>query len=191
MATVLEPTAATAGADEALYEIVDGQYVEMVPMGAFQTVIATVLVGYLAPFVRQHRLGTVACETLFVLRDEPPLQRRPDVAFVSARRAPARMPSPDDAAWEVVPDLCVEVVSPTDRAEELLGKVREYFEAGAEAVWVVYPKERVIHIFDAFNRVRVLLRGDAIDGGAILPGFRLPLASLFDDEEQPAPAANA
>ena len=73
MATVLEPTAPAAGADEALYEIIDGRYVELLPMGAFQTVMATVLVEFLAPFVRQHRLGTVAGEHLFVLREDPPL----------------------------------------------------------------------------------------------------------------------
>lgn len=188
MATVLEPIAATPIADEALYEVVDGRYVEMSPMGAYSGEIASILSQYLGPFVRQHGFGKVVVEVLFLLDAARKLQRRPDLAFVSAERWPARQPAPDAAAWEVVPDLCIEVVSPTDRAEELLGKLREYFDAGAAAVWVVYPKEQVLHIFESFDRIRVLRRGDAIDGGALLPGFRLPLASLFDDGTAPAQA---
>ncbi|HWE37533.1 MAG TPA: Uma2 family endonuclease [Isosphaeraceae bacterium] len=188
MATVLEPIAPASGVDESLYEVVDGQYVEMMPMGAYSGEIASILSHFLGPFAMQHGLGKVVVEVLFLIDPARNRQRRPDLAFVSARRWPSRRPAPDDAAWEVVPDLCVEVVSPTDRAEELLGKVREYFEAGAEAVWVVYPKERVVHILEGFDRIRVLRRADTIDGGALLPGFRLPLSSLFEDEEPPAPA---
>ena len=84
----------------------------------------------------------------------------------------------------MVPDLAVEVVSPTDRAEAGLDKVREYFEAGVQLVWVIYPKLRVVHVFESFTRIRVLTRADDLDGGALLPGFRLPLATLFEDETE-------
>jgi Uma2 family endonuclease len=177
--------------DDSLYEVVNGRRVELPPMGAFPTEIASILIEYLGPFARQHDLGKVVGEMLFLIDPEADLQRRPDVAFVSSKRWPRRRPAPDDAAWDVVPNLAVEVVSPTDRAEAALDKVREYFEAGVQLAWVIYPKLRVVHVFESFTRIRVLTRADDLDGGALLPGFRLPLAALFEDEtEETAASAN-
>jgi hypothetical protein len=88
-------------------------------------------------------------------------------------------------AWDVVPDLAVEVISPHDRAEEVLDKVLEYFRADVRLVWVVYPKQRLIFVFEAPDRVRAISQDDALDGGLVLPGFRLPLANLFDPVPPP------
>src|SRR5262249_12157501 len=86
-------------------------------------------------------------------------QRRPDIAFVSSERWPIDRPtSLRDDAWDVVPVLAVEVISPTDRASDLLDKVIEYFQAGIRLVWIVYPSQRCIHVFEAWNRVRALRR---------------------------------
>ena len=91
--------------------------------------------------------------------------------------------SPTEDAWEVVPDLAVEVVGPTDVAEDLLGKVKEYFQAGVRLVWVVYPIQRCIHVYGAWNRIRVVTEADDLDGGAVLPGFRRSLDRLFGPVE--------
>ncbi len=80
--------------------------------------------------------------------------------------------SPTDNAWDVVPDLAVEVTSPTDFAEDQLQKVAEYFQAGVRLVWVVYPDQRCIHVYEAWNRIRVVTEADTLDGGVVLPGFR-------------------
>jgi len=175
--------------DEPLYEVVRGQRLELPPMGARPTHIGSVLFRYLGPFCEAAGLGRVESEMLFLLNAEDRNQRRPDLAFVSFDRWPRRTPVPDDAAWAVVPDLAVEVVSPTDRDEEGLAKVREYFEAGVRVVWKVYPKERIIHIYDGFTAIRVLSGADAIDGGEAVPGFRLPLADLFEDQAEELPPA--
>ena len=170
--------------DDDWYEVVNGQRVELPPMGAFPVEINTILGLYLGQFVRQEKLGKVVLEMLFGIDPESKLQRRPDIAFISAGRWPIRRPAPRTAAWEVVPDLVVEVVSPTDRAEDLLGKVREFFEAGTRVAWVVYPVLRVAHIFEGFDHVRVFNEAGAIDGGTILPGFELPMTTLFIDEDE-------
>jgi Uma2 family endonuclease len=107
-------------------------------------------------------------------------KRCPDVAFVSAERWPLdREISPYEEAWDVVPDLAVEVVSPTDIAENLLGKVKEYFQAGVRLVWVVYPILRCIHVYEAWNRIKVVTETDELDGGEVLPGFRRALDHVF------------
>jgi Uma2 family endonuclease len=166
-----------------LHEVVNGQIVEKT-MGAFETEIASILAGFLAPFVRANRLGKVLIEMLFRIDPGTDLQRRPDVAFVSHARWPRDRPAPREAAWDVVPDLAVEVVSPSNSANEVIDKLHEYFQAGVQQVWLVYPRRSEIYVYEAPTRVRILGRGDELDGEALLPGFRLPVATLFGDEPQ-------
>jgi Uma2 family endonuclease len=186
--TTLEPVAEPLPLtqSEALYEVVNGRRLELPPMGAFPTRVASILDQNLGPYVKAKRLGRVDVEMLYRLDEAGDLERRPDVAFVSYQRWPRDRPVPEDAAWDVIPDLAVEVVSPTDRAEASLDKVREYFEAGVRVVWVIYPKLRVVHVFESFTRIRVLTGADDLDGGAFVPGFRLSLTTLFEDEAEEA-----
>ena len=83
-------------------------------------------------------------------------------------------------AWDVVPDLAIEVISPYDLAEESLQKIHEYLHAGVQLVWVVYPEERQVYVYETPTRVRILAADDTLDGGAVLPGFQLRVDSLFD-----------
>jgi len=85
---------------------------------------------------------------------------------------------------EVIPNLAIEVVSPTELFNEVLAKKNEYLELGVEQVWVVVPASNEIHVWSAANQCQVLKIGDELDGGDLLPGFRLALASLFN--RQPA-----
>ena len=69
------------------------------------------------------------------------------------------------------------------KAKSLRARVRQYFQAGAQAVWLIYPNLEVFHIYDSFTQIRVLTRDDILDGGDIIPGFQIPLSSLFEEEE--------
>lgn len=75
--------------------------------------------------------------------------------------------------------LCVEVISPTDHADEIETKINEYFEAGVRLVWVVYPRQERFYMYDSPAQVRRMTRTDTLDGGVVLPEFRLPLTELF------------
>jgi Uma2 family endonuclease len=164
------------------YEIVDGRVVEEPPLGAWEGYVATTIGYLLNGFVRPNRLGRVAGEVLFILRTEPLLQRKPDVAFVSAARSPLTHQFKRGAAWDVIPDLAVEVVSPSDTAAEVQAKVAEYFGVGVRLVWVVYPDQEEVYAYESPRVVRIFGREDAVDGGAVLPGFAMPLAEVFEVE---------
>jgi Uma2 family endonuclease len=114
------------------------------------------------------------------------LQRRPDAAFISDARWPVRRRVPDVPVWDMVPDLAIEVVSPNNTADEVQDKRLEYFLAGVQRVWVVYPRQREIYDYAAPTQVRILGADQELDGGDLLPGFRLPLTVLFDDEPESA-----
>jgi Uma2 family endonuclease len=170
--------------DEAFYEFIDGRWIETPPMSYFAGVVSSELISYLTIYIAQQtrRPGRLLVEVLFriPLANDKRRKRRPDIAFVSAERWPLDRPmSLFEDAWDVVPDLAIEVVSPTDPAGALLGKVREYFQAGVRSVWIVYPVQRCIHIYEAWNRIRVLTESDSLDGGEVLPGFLRPLDRLF------------
>ncbi len=175
----------TADLLDSLYEVVDGVIVEKPPMGAYEFELASVLQDVLSPFARSHRLGRVVTEMIFDLRPAANRQRRPDVAFVSAAKWPLSRRAPRGGAWAIVPDLAVEIVSPSNPATHVIGKVHEYFTAGVSLVWIVYPDQEQVYAYESPTRVRVFGRGDDIDGGVILPGFRLPIIDLFDAPADP------
>lgn len=164
------------------YEVVDGRIVEAPPLGAHEGWIASSLDQSMGSFATSHRLGRVATEILFVIGREPMLRRRPDVAFVSRERWPLNRPIPREAAWDVVPDLAVEITSPTDLIDDLMDKLEEYFRAGVRLVWVVYPRQRKVYAYNSPTAVRIIPVGDELDAGGALPGFRLPLGILFETE---------
>jgi Uma2 family endonuclease len=171
-------------ARDVFYEMVNGQVVELPPMGSYPTWLASVLHEYLAPFSRAHQLGRVVTEMLFRIDQASNLQRRPDVAFVSYERWPRERRVPRKSPWEVVPELTIEVVSTSDQAYEVVAKIREYFQAGVRRVWVVFPDEYLVYDYESPTRVRILPRGDDLEAERLLPGFRLPLTTLFEDEAE-------
>jgi len=161
------------------YEVVGGQIVEKPAMGAFESLLASLLSRWMAPHADENQLGRVVCETLFLLDPALGLKRRPDLAFVSKQRWPLRRRVPRTEAWDIVPDLAVEVVSLTNSAEQVSEKIEEYFRSGVRQVWVVYPGTSKVYLYDNPTSVRILQVGDDLEGGSVLPGFRLALQDLF------------
>lgn len=162
------------------YEVVNGRAVEPREMGALETWLTTTLIGQIFYyFGRQGQNGLLAGETLFLLDPETRLQRRPDLAFVSYGRWPRDRPVPLSAAWDVVPDLVVEIISPNDPAVEVVAKVGEYFRAGVRQVWLIFPRNKIAYIHTSPRLAHLLGEGDEIDGGEVLPGFRFRLGDLL------------
>ena len=166
---------------DGLYEIIDGKPVEKV-MGVYEVHVTNLIGLLLGRFVFDHQLGLVESEMLFDFGRNHRHQRRPDVAFISYQRWPKGRKIPRDNAFSVVPDLVVEVVSPSNSANEVEGKIVEYLEVGVRLVWIVYPTTARIYIHDGSSTVRVISRDGELDGGDVLPEFRLPLRSLFEAE---------
>jgi Uma2 family endonuclease len=164
------------------YEIIDGLIKELPPMSIFAQRLTTVLTTRLELFGETSKRGQAIMEGLFHLPLPLDRNRRPDIAFILAQRWPLNRPLPArDNAWDLAPDLAVEVVSPTDYLDELFTKLDEYFRAGVRQVWVVFPLLGYVQVYDSLTQCHGLLRQDTLDGGTLLPGFSLPLAQLFPD----------
>jgi Uma2 family endonuclease len=167
---------------EGRYEIVFGKLVEKPPMGVFETWIASELFGWLKTTEGLRDHGRAVSEMIFMLDLTLDLERRPDLAFVSYERWAKNRPVPRTPVWDVIPDLAIEVISPTNSARDVIVKVGDYFRHGVKEVWVVYPLEEQVYVYHSPTSIKVLTRSDRIESPHILPGFQLPLEELFEPE---------
>lgn len=117
----------------------------------------------------------VLAETGYVLSREPLTVRGPDASVISKERI--GFTNPDDY-FEGAPELAIEVVSPSDSAEDLQLKIDQYLQAGAKQVWVLYPKTKHIHVFRS-GTIEILDETRTLEGGDLLPGFSVKVADLF------------
>jgi Uma2 family endonuclease len=160
-------------------ELSEGVLIEMSPAGGKHGGIALDLGSLVRSHVKEHNLGyTTAAETGYILFKNPhgkDTVRAPDVGFVSAARLPEGLP---DGYIPVAPDLAIEVVSPDDSADEIEKKVNEYLKHGTRMVWVFYPKTRSV-LAQTPNSIQRLDINGTLDGGDVLPGFRLAVREVF------------
>jgi Uma2 family endonuclease len=173
-----------SGEDVERYEVIDGVRVEREPMAAFETVLASWLCHLMNGFAAGKKLGLAVNEVLFVLNAARNLNRRPDVAFVSYARSTTSVVAREPAR-NVVPDLAIEIVSPTNLAEEIDRKITDYFQAEVRLVWVFYPDSGRVYVYQSPTHVSILERTATLDGGEVLPGFRLPIAQLYEAVAKP------
>jgi Uma2 family endonuclease len=162
--------------EDRLYELVDGVLVEK-PMGIRESCLAGLIIRLLGNFVDNYDLGLVTAPD-GTLRLAPGLVRIPDVAFISWARLPRRQ-YPDEPIPDLAPDLAIEVLSPGNTEKEMARKVKDYFFAGTRLVWLVDPDKRTVLVYTAPDQWTRFSERQTLDGGAVLPGFRLPLAQLF------------
>jgi Uma2 family endonuclease len=161
------------------YELVRGVLRRMSPAGYHHGRIALRIGGSLGQHVDDAALGAAyGAETGFRLEENT--VRAPDAAFVRTDRLP-RPSGP--GFFPGAPDLAVEVISPTDTYSQVHEKVLDWLDAGTRMVLVVDPDCRVVTVYHARDDVRVLTEGESIDGGGVVPGWRLPLAELFATHE--------
>lgn len=175
----LEEYEALPEEDGHVLELSGGRLVREPRPGARDGVITGHLFEVLTSFVRERDLGRVVIETGFLLAESPPTVRGPDVAFISADQLSDR-PVPE-GFWRLAPDLAVEVVSPRNSAAEIQEKVLQYLELGTRVVWVVQPRTRTVEIWRPPADVRIVREDEVIEGGDVLPGFRLAAGRLFED----------
>ena len=159
-------------------ELIRGELKVMSPSKLLHGIICARVATALSNFVRANDLGMVSgAETGFVVERDPDSVLGADAAFVSHGRL-ATIEN-FDKFCPFAPDLAVEVMSPSNTAREMEEKVALYFGAGARAVWVFNPRKRTTAVYTSPTGVRVLNEDDTLDGGEVLPGFKLDLSELF------------
>ncbi len=159
-----------------LYELIDGTLVEK-PMGHPESYLAVEISRVLGNFVAAHNLGYLAGadDLIEVL---PDLVRGPDVNFVSWLDRPDGLVNAEPIS-RTIPRLAVEVLSRSNTPREVARKLGEYFRGGVRLVWVIDHRRRAADVYTAPDAKVTIDAAGALDGGDVLPGFRVPLAELF------------
>ena len=161
------------------YELVDGELIAVPGASPLHGLLVELVLRLISAYARKRDLGLAFADgTAYVLRRGPDRVRIPDVSFVSWARVPIEG-VPDEGFWPFAPDLAVEIVSPGDRASDVHTKVEEYLAAGTRLVWVLWPQERLVTTRAAGGQPRELGPDDELEGGEVLPGFRIRVSELF------------
>lgn len=181
MATTRLMTAAellTMPEDGWRYELLEGVPHRVSPGGFQHSVCGVRLAGHMMLFVDERHLGRVTgADGGYLFQRDPDTVLAPDGAFVRADRLP---PEDEQTGYlDLVPDLVVEIVSPSDRPNEVAAKIAYYLEAGVPLAWVIYPRLKQVHVHTTGAAPVVLREGDVPDGGEVLSGFQLPVAEIF------------
>jgi Uma2 family endonuclease len=158
------------------YELLDGELI-MSPAHARHGKICVRLSAILLNFADRHKLGDVY-DSSTGFRLAPDVLLSPDVSFVSNARLRKILIAPDKFLLGA-PDLAVEVLSPSDRLQQVRRKLDRYFEHGLRLVWWVDWTKEQVHIYTP-DSVNALTRpNDVLSGGDVLPGFKCRLSRIF------------
>lgn len=84
-----------------------------------------------------------------------------------------------DAYTPEAPALVADVVSPSERASSIEDKVADYFSAGAQVVWRLFPSRRTVRVCLPNGVMHTAPPDDMLDGGTVLLGFAVRVANLF------------
>ena len=156
-----------------ILELIDGEIVEKVP-SFIPSRIAMRIGRFMDTFVDEGDLGYVtAADGGYIMSDDDTFN--PDVGYISKLRLP-EMPAREAP---VLPDLAVEVKSPTDAKREMRIKAEKYIAYGTRMVWLVFPDEQEVEVYLPGEDVKTVKLDGVLDGGAVLPGFILAVQDIF------------
>jgi Uma2 family endonuclease len=157
------------------FEFLDGEISEKMVAHPRSSIVAGRFSYYLNGFIIPNKLGyvTVADGGYQVGKH----RLMPDVAYIKKDRY---VPLSNRGYQPVAPDLAIEVISPTDKTKDVLKKVTRYVENGT-TVWLVDVVSQTVTVYSADKPIRTYTAQDTLDGGDVLMGFTLALATVFED----------
>ena len=157
------------------YELVDGEIL-VSPTGLQHSEVSARIAGLIWWFLEKNPLGKVYSSDVGIAFPNGNV-RSPDVTYVSLGKLPGgRSP---ETFGELIPDLAVEVLSPSDSLKELGRKVGEYLENGVPIVWLVDPAQRTVTVYRSLTQTEQLDANDVITAEPVLPGFSVEVRRFF------------
>jgi Uma2 family endonuclease len=165
--------------DGFVYELIKGELIKVSPPpGHEHGLVAMNIAGPLYAYVKENQLGNVyAAETGFLIEQNPDTVRAVDISFV--RRERIEQAGKIQGYWKGAPDLAVEVSSPSDTVGRIEGKVAEWLATGTRLVWIVSPRMHTVTVYRSLSDIVVLTEVDVLDGGDVVPNFRMAVADIF------------
>ena len=164
---------------DARFELIQGVLHEVSPSSSDSSAVGLRLSIELGGFIYRHGLGRVTgADGGFILERSPDTVIAPDMGFVRSERLglwPGRR-----GFFPGIPDLAVEVISPTDEPADIHRKMELYERTSVPLVWWIDPIRRTARVQSHGNPTRHLTESGSLDGESVVPGFSVLLADLFD-----------
>ena len=157
----------------AKYERVNGRLRE-VPTSFGHDEIGFNIILLIGPHMRGRGVGSTGQDGFRMANGNV---RAPDVSFTRTERIPGGRPG--TGYGSVAPDLCVEIISPSERPADIADKLRDYFDSGASLVWHVFPETQSVTVFMSPTEARTLNADDTLEAGGLLPGFACRVGDIF------------
>ncbi len=164
------------------YELVDGELV-MSPKNNFEheSICARLFLA-LASFNCAHHLGTVLGSNLGCWMHNRNC-RAPDISFISKQRLQQLgFKTSTRKFLPGAPDLAVEIISPSNTRAEIDSRLKDFFASGTQLAWIVHPDEQFVEVCHSPTDREILGPGAILGGETLLPGLRVPLDELFQEE---------
>jgi Uma2 family endonuclease len=159
------------------FALIDGELHRIPGAGGTHGALQIFLGMHFGPFVYSRNLGRLYSATGFRLFADRETTLFPDVAFVRRERVPRQ--EQEERFLNLVPDLAMEIESPSDYPKLKDEKLTAYLDARTPCVWWFYPRARSISIHRSGQDEVKLGPDDLLDGGDILPGFSIRVGDLF------------
>jgi Uma2 family endonuclease len=155
-------------------EYVDGEVVAL-NVGAQDHATIRVNCGFfLKQYFLAHPVGYAAaelhCRLTIAGRQR---YRLPDVAVVLGEGEQGRQ------YLDRAPDLVVEIRAPEDSLGSQIRKMIDYFSNGTRLACLILPEEQSVLVLRSDGPPDSLGIGETLDGGAVLPGFSVPVSDLL------------
>jgi len=159
------------------YELINGEIVEMAPVGYPHSKTTIRLIRILGDYVEAGNYGEISTELGTFDQDNDKNLFAPDVAFYRAERFPE-----PEGFLNILPDWVIEVVSPSDahnKAARIDAKIKQYQAARIPLLWYIYPNRREIDVYRPDTPMQTYKVGDTISAADVLPGFSIEVKTIF------------
>jgi Uma2 family endonuclease len=157
------------------YELVDREIV-VSPGGMRHSEVGADILGLIWEFLQKNPIGKVYTSDVGISFPNGNV-RSPDVTYVSNAKLPGGQ-SPETFG-EVIPDLAVEVLSPSDSLKELGRRIGEFLDNGVPLVWLVDPARQTVTVYRSLTETQQLTSKDTITAQPVLAGFSASIRRFF------------
>jgi Uma2 family endonuclease len=162
--------------DGCRHELLQGELVSMAPTGDAHGRIQITLSWYLKEYVRAHpEISAWGGDTGFIIDRAPDTILAPDLALIRTTVQRQR-----GGFLPVIPELVIEILSPSDRAGIVNAKTAAYFRAGVQRVWLVDPERLTVTVYSGVSPPRVFQSGEVVVDAEFLPDFEVPVDEIFE-----------
>lgn len=160
--------------------LIDGELIVMSPVKRVHSRLANRIGMFVGMFLEEHDLGEAHTEIGCYPHGDRRTLLAPDVAYFSHASLSQQ---PEDGFLSVMPDLAIEIASPSDSLKQLREKAQIYLDNGSRLVWIVLPAEKGVDVCRAVDGPRLDIefvpQTGTLTGDDVLPGFELHMTRLF------------